>query len=283
MVHWSYDLLTPPVRATFARLGVFALVAHAGRRRGGVRHRRDDGAGRAWSDHHPDRPLAARPRPVPQTARRGTACSRRFGCSPSIGWRRRERFDSTPTVTCRLLPSSRDEGGAQMYGPHEQAWRIRLELEEPNLQIALTWCAERDPVFGVRLAVALWPYWDARWRERQGVEYIEALLRRDLDLPEDLRAWALTASAAMNGNAGRGAPDRSRARSKLLPRSAASATSAASPRLSPRSAWRSATRANSTRPSRVLDRGFDDRASPRRSAAHRTHPGSCGVHRRAPR
>ena len=54
----------------------------------------------------------------------------------------------------------------------------------------------------MRLAVAMWPYWEVRWRERQGVGYIDGLLRGDVDVPADVRAWALTAAAAMGGNAG---------------------------------------------------------------------------------
>jgi tetratricopeptide (TPR) repeat protein len=54
----------------------------------------------------------------------------------------------------------------------------------------------------MRLAVAMWPYGEARWGERQGVDYIEALLDRQVSVPDELRAWAMTASATMGGNAG---------------------------------------------------------------------------------
>ena len=55
-------------------------------------------------------------------------------------------------------------------------WRGRLEAEEPNLQAALAWTVANEPRTGMQLAVALWPYWDMRWGEREAVAHLERLL-----------------------------------------------------------------------------------------------------------
>jgi tetratricopeptide (TPR) repeat protein len=102
----------------------------------------------------------------------------------------------------RASLGSNEEIDSDVVRYHYTSLTTPVTIYDYDVRTGARTLLKRDPVLGVRLAVALWPYWDARWRERQGVDYIEALLRRELDLPEDLRAWALTASAAMNGNAG---------------------------------------------------------------------------------
>jgi tetratricopeptide (TPR) repeat protein len=98
-----------------------------------------------------------------------------------------------------LAQESRD----RLYGPDEVVWRRWLEVEEPNLYAALAWSAEHDPAQALRMAVALWPYWDVRWNERHGVAQLEELLTRpDLDVDDALRAWALTALAELAANPG---------------------------------------------------------------------------------
>ena len=81
-----------------------------------------------------------------------------------------------------------EESRAELIGPEEQAWRDRLELEEANLHAALGWAGRHDPALGLRLAVAMWPYWEVRWRERQGVGYIDRVLRGDVDDPSGRQA-----------------------------------------------------------------------------------------------
>ena len=72
------------------------------------------------------------------------------------------------------------------------------------MRAAMVWANEHDPVLLMRLAVGLWPYFEARWHERHGhgVAVLESLLQQDIGAPEELRAWALTAVAAMGGQPG---------------------------------------------------------------------------------
>ena len=96
-----------------------------------------------------------------------------------------------------------DEAASHLIGPDEVLWQSQLEVEEANFDAALAWTAEHDPAMALRLAVALWPYWSLRWKERRAVAYLGELLdRADLEVPDDLLAWALTAAGDLAGNAG---------------------------------------------------------------------------------
>ena len=55
----------------------------------------------------------------------------------------------------------------------------------------------------MRLAVALWPYWDLRWRERFAVAYLTRLLgQQAAALTDNERAWALTVMVDLAANPG---------------------------------------------------------------------------------
>ena len=93
--------------------------------------------------------------------------------------------------------------GAASYGPNELVWRGRMEAEEPNFQAALGVDRGERPRRGMRLAVALWPYWDMRWGEREAVAHLERLLSDpELAGADRLRAWGLTVAADLAANPG---------------------------------------------------------------------------------
>ena len=65
-------------------------------------------------------------------------------------------------------------------GPDEGIWFDRLALEHDNLRAALSWLtgpAEDGPE-GARLAAALWPFWFARGFPVEGIEWLQAAMRR---------------------------------------------------------------------------------------------------------
>src|SRR5579884_740591 len=71
-------------------------------------------------------------------------------------------------------------------------WMERLESEWANLQAALTWAAEADePVLGLRLATALWLFWQTRGRLADGSVWLTRFLARE-GLPDRVRAAGLT-------------------------------------------------------------------------------------------
>jgi tetratricopeptide (TPR) repeat protein len=201
MVQWSYGMLSPSAQRTFARLGVFASsltlaaaevvgAADATARRGVLEDLT------TLIDHS----LLGREQASTGASRyRLLETLRLFALErlAELGEEEQARH-AHAEFFLGLAQDSRDE----LIGPREQAWRDRLEVDEANLHAALGWAARHDPALGLRLAVAMWPYLEVRWRERQGVGYIAGVLQTGVEVPPDVRAWALTAAAAMGGNAG---------------------------------------------------------------------------------
>jgi predicted ATPase/DNA-binding SARP family transcriptional activator len=87
-----------------------------------------------------------------------------------------------------------EEGEKQLRGAAQKKWLIRLDRERENFRGALAWC-DLDPDSvedGLRLAVALWRFWDMWGPYREGRACLTAALQREgaEDLPQ-LRARAL--------------------------------------------------------------------------------------------
>jgi non-specific serine/threonine protein kinase len=81
-------------------------------------------------------------------------------------------------------------------GLHQVEWLERLEAEHDNLWGALRWALERegDPAgaaLGLRLAVAMWWYWEVRSDLTEGRTWLERALSGAADAPLPLRAEAL--------------------------------------------------------------------------------------------
>lgn len=200
MVRWSYDLLPPETQQVFDRLGVFPgalslLAAEAVCVGEPIPHRDVLGHMATLVDHSL---LAVEP----------TGAATRYRLLETMRLFAFDRLvESGQLDTRRRTHALYYEGLARAAAPHftgpeEQTWRARLEAEEANLQAALAWSAEHDPVLATRLGLALWPYWEIRWMERQGIAFLGPLLKDDVGLPRDLRARALTVFAVLGGNAG---------------------------------------------------------------------------------
>jgi tetratricopeptide (TPR) repeat protein len=70
----------------------------------------------------------------------------------------------------------------ELLGAQQAVWLDRLEQEMGNFRAALTWCAARGDQpdaaeTGMRLAAALWQFWDERFYLSEGGRWLETVLR----------------------------------------------------------------------------------------------------------
>jgi predicted ATPase/class 3 adenylate cyclase len=97
-----------------------------------------------------------------------------------------------------------EQAEAESYGPEHAAWLTRLEAEQHNLRAALAWSCRQglaEPAVaetGLRLAVALWRFWEIRGLLSEGRAVIATLLPLASDRsPARIRATTLAAFMAM--------------------------------------------------------------------------------------
>ena len=200
MVAWSHELLPSETQRVFALLSVFAA--------GFTLEAAEAVCGPQTFAHVTtllDHSLLVREAPMSQAsqARFRMLETLRLFASDRLQDRGPVETDQAHRAHAEHYRRLAERGGEHLWGPDERAWRLRLEAEEPNLHAALRWAEHSDVEFALRLSLALWPYWDFRWGERKGVAYLDSLLGRpDLDVPDDLRAWALTVAADLSANPG---------------------------------------------------------------------------------
>ncbi len=197
MVEWSYALVQPVAQRMFARLGVFAttmtldgIEAVSGG---------DDllAAVTSLVDHSL---LVREPDPV--------------------GPARFRMLDTLRLFALEELRSAGDEPAARrahaefylrlarqmdphLFGPDEHTWSERFLPEAPNVHFALCWAENNDRELALDLGIALWRWWDIRWRERHAIEHFTSVLEHaDPPVTERRRAWSLAAMADLAANPG---------------------------------------------------------------------------------
>jgi non-specific serine/threonine protein kinase len=83
-----------------------------------------------------------------------------------------------------------EQAKPQIKGPNQQTWLERLETEHDNLRAALQWCTEeatsQSVEEGLRLASALWGFWEIRGYITEGRGHLERTLAQDSG-----QAWTL--------------------------------------------------------------------------------------------
>ena len=82
---------------------------------------------------------------------------------------------------------------------HQVKWLERVDAELDNLRAALSWALERDPKSCIRLAAALWRYWDIRTSHEEGAEWLENALNVARGLDDATRLRALVALCHLQG------------------------------------------------------------------------------------
>jgi len=92
---------------------------------------------------------------------------------------------------------------AQNAAPHlhdaaQEQWLGRLQRDEANLRRALQFAEEKGGgEEGLRLATALWSFWDIRGEAVEGRRWLETMLALAGDAPLDLRAQALNGAGVL--------------------------------------------------------------------------------------
>jgi non-specific serine/threonine protein kinase len=184
-VDWSYRLLTPEEQALFARLSVFArgftLEAAEAVCAGGVIAAADV--------------LDLLVRLVEKSlvvADDGEAVSARYRLLETLRQYGPERLvasEEAATVHCNhaaYFLALAEQAGRAWHGPEQVAWLGRLEREHDNLRAALVWCLDppnstpQRANAALRIAGALWWFWDLHPYPHVGRHWLEQALTRNL-------------------------------------------------------------------------------------------------------
>lgn len=194
-IGWSYDLLSTPERAVFRRLAVFEgswspEAAHAVC---------------ADPDAKPLETLLVLRNLVSKhlvTRSERTTGRSRFGFLGMIRAFAREQMvragelDVIRSRHAEFFVALAEQAHAEWDTPAQGNWLDRLEDDRENVRVTLEWCTrsnQPDAVqLGLRLAGAVWFFWDLRGHIREGREPLEVLLGLpDAKKPSVLRGRAL--------------------------------------------------------------------------------------------
>jgi predicted ATPase/Tfp pilus assembly protein PilF len=83
------------------------------------------------------------------------------------------------------------EAAPELFGAREPEWLERLEAEHDNVRAALQWLLEHDAEAGLRLAAAVYFFWNVHGHYTEGRRWLEAALGRSGTAPSIVRAKAL--------------------------------------------------------------------------------------------
>lgn len=110
----------------------------------------------------------------------------------------------------RFFLALAEGAGAELYGPRQKRWLDLFGREHDNLRAALRFAATVDQGAepGLRLAVALWRFWEIRNHFGEGLRWLEEALARATGAPPPLRALALNAAGNLARDSNRPAQAR---------------------------------------------------------------------------
>jgi len=90
-----------------------------------------------------------------------------------------------------------EEAREALFGPGQEAALAALEAEHDNLRAALEWAPAAAPERFLRLAEALWPFWEARGYLFEGRQHLRAALQASGPPDRPARAQALLGAARL--------------------------------------------------------------------------------------
>ena len=206
VIAWSYGLVAEDKQALFCKMAVFAggcTLAAAGAVCGPAAawHGSDAGAV-AWAAVLED-----------MSALVDASLVQAIESAPSEVWFR--QLDTIRAFAAEQLEASGEAAAVRrrhaayylslaetastaLAGPEQMTWLARLEAEHDNLRAALGWAREQaDVTLGLRLAGALWPFWQRHSHFSEGRHWLAHFLALEgaRAAPPAVRVAALTGAA----------------------------------------------------------------------------------------
>ncbi len=191
-IEWSYRLLPPAEQALFRRLGVFVggwtlAAAEA--------ICQLDGATVEGAASLLDKSLVQQSGASGEPRFTLLETIREYALARLGDAREIEEFRQRHLDYFLQLAEQAEKG---LAGSDRLAWMNLLEREVPNLRAALGWALETDVAAGLRLAIALSPFWENRGYVQEGEVWISRLLLQPDRLPPSLRAKGLGIQSRLN-------------------------------------------------------------------------------------
>ncbi len=92
-----------------------------------------------------------------------------------------------------------EEGSEELRGPQGVSWRQRFDVEQNNFRAALDWLLQaRHADWGIRLGLALFPYWELADHLSEGSERLAALVALEPNAQTASRARAMHCLGVLN-------------------------------------------------------------------------------------
>ena len=96
-----------------------------------------------------------------------------------------------------------EEAEPYLFGPWQQDWKNRLELDHDNLRVALAWSLESNQIeAGLKMAGALAWFWHSKGHLSEGNLWLEKTLASGVGIQSKERAKALRASSILSTGTG---------------------------------------------------------------------------------
>jgi predicted ATPase/DNA-binding XRE family transcriptional regulator len=231
-IAWSHDLLSPTEQMLFRRLAVFAsgFTLDAAESVGGSLRSRGEEGGKEFDGHSPrapsppqrSDPLSEAPPSVldlvaslvdksllQPVAESNSGHGPRFEMLETIreyGLERLTESGEEPLLRrahAMYFLALAEAAKPALTGPEQAGWLARLMEEHDNLRAALAWTRdEGESELWLRLAGALWRFWELRFHPREGRSWLEGALAADRGAPPAVRARALNGVANLTWSQG---------------------------------------------------------------------------------
>jgi predicted ATPase/class 3 adenylate cyclase len=197
-IAWSYDLLQPNEREVFRRLALFAggMTLEAA---GAVGGQTDElevlGSVERLAEHS----LLQ----LQLDGETGDADSPRYRMLETIREYGLERLaeagelDDASSRHAAFFLQLVERASPELDGPHQGTWLDRIGAEHDNVNVALDWASDRQEATALRLAAAIWPFWETRGHYTEGRSWLERVLARDVPAPKPALAAALSGAGSI--------------------------------------------------------------------------------------